>query len=109
MANTYKNAQLNLTTTSRTTLYTCPAATTGLVNTLHISNVDGTDDFSIDVEVYDSSAATYYYILYQGVVPPGAALNALDKPIVLEASDSIPMTASAVSGLHTIGSIMEIT
>ena len=38
---------------TNTTLYTCPAATTTVVHAVYISNVDGTNDATVDVLVTD--------------------------------------------------------
>ena len=54
MANTFKNAGVAI-GTSNTTLYTCPASTTTVVHAVYISNVDGTNDATVDLLVTDNS------------------------------------------------------
>ena len=38
MANIYKNAMFDLTTTNKTTVYTCPTARTALVKSIQVTN-----------------------------------------------------------------------
>ena len=54
MANTFKNAATG-SNTALTPVYTCPAATTGVVHAIYLSNVDGTNDATIDVAVSGSA------------------------------------------------------
>jgi len=51
MANTFKNAGIAI-GTSRTTLYTCPAATQTVIHALYISNVDGVNDADVTVVLH---------------------------------------------------------
>ena len=44
MANVYKNAKLDLTTTDVTTLYTCPAAKTAVFKSILVSEDSGNAD-----------------------------------------------------------------
>ena len=56
MANTFTSAA----TGSRTdllALYTCPAATTSIIHAIYLSNVDGTNDATVNVAV--SGSATF--------------------------------------------------
>ena len=39
MANLYKNAMFDLTTTNKTTVYTCPTDRTALVKTIQVTNI----------------------------------------------------------------------
>ena len=57
MANTFKSAATG-STTNVTTLYTCPAATTGVVHAIYLSNVDGENDATVNVSVSGSSFLT---------------------------------------------------
>ena len=54
MANTFKSAA----TGSRTdllTLYTCPAATTAVVHAIYLSNVDGSNDATVNIAISGSA------------------------------------------------------
>ena len=48
MANVFKNAGVAI-GTSATTIYTAPANTTGVIHAIYISNVDGTNDATVDI------------------------------------------------------------
>ena len=108
MASSFKNAAVNLTTTSRTDLYTTPASTTAVVHNLTIANTDGVVSANITIEFYDSSTTTYYKLAHLVPVPAGATLI-FDKPINLETGDKISLTASVANDLSGFASIMQIT
>jgi len=107
VANTFKNAGVQI-STSRTTLYTCPSSTQAVIHALYISNVDGTNDVDVDIEVTVDGGSTYRYIGKTIPVPADSTL-VLDKPINLEASDILAITASAASDVEAVCSILEIT
>ena len=50
MANTFKSAATG-SNTELTPFYTCPAATTAVVHAVYLSNVDGTNDATIDLSL----------------------------------------------------------
>ena len=107
MANTFKNAGVAVGTTA-TTLYTCPASTDGIIHALYISNIDGTNSADVDVEVSVDGGSTFYYVGKTLPVPADSTLI-LDKPINLEASDVIRLTANATGDLQAFASVLEIT
>lgn len=106
MANTFKNAGMAI-GTSRTTLYTTPANTQSVIHALYISNVDGTNDADVTVEVTTDGGTTYFHIAKTVPVPADATLL-MDKPINLEAGDIIALTASVAGDLEVFASILEI-
>ena len=107
MANAFKNAGAAI-GTSRTDVYTCPAATEAVVHAVYLSNVDGVNSVDATVEVYDSSATAYYHIGKTLPVPADSTL-VLDKPVNLQASDKLTVTASGASDLECFISVLEIT
>mgnify|MGYP005668885221 CR=1 FL=1 len=50
MANIFKNAGIEV-LAARTTLYTCPVASTAVLHALYLSNVDGTSPVDADIEI----------------------------------------------------------
>lgn len=108
MASSFKNAAVELAGTSRTDLYTTPAATTAVMHNLTITNIDGVNSADITIEFYDSSATTYFKLAYLVPVPAGSTLI-FDKPINLETGDKVSLTASAGGDLSGYASIMQIT
>lgn len=107
MANTFKNAGIAVGATA-TTLYTCPAATEGIIHALYVSNVDGANAATVNIEVSIDGGTTFRHIAKTLNVPADETI-VLDKPINLEASDVIRLTASAASDLEAFASILEIT
>ena len=107
MANSFKNASKAVGNTN-TTLYTCPASTTAVIHAVFISNVDGTNDATIDVLVTDNSAGSDFYIMKTVNVPADSSL-VIEKPINLEAADILKVKASVAGDLEAFASVLEMT
>lgn len=110
MANTFKNAYLDVTSSAQD-LYTAPAATTSIVLTLRVTNVDGASQDDVTVEVIDSDTTTKAIIASTLAVPADSSVEiAGTSKIVLEAGDKIQVTGVAASGdLEVFASILEIS
>ena len=76
------------------------------VNALIISNVDGTNNQTVNVDLFRSSVA--YHLAKTIIIPPDASLDVLSKPIYLEEGDSIRLTAGGDSDLEAVCSYEEI-
>lgn len=89
-------------TTSATAIVTNSAASNTVlkVNALYVSNVDGTNNAEITVDLFRSSVA--YRIAFTVVVPADAVLDVLSKAIYLEEGDSLRLTANANSDLEAV-------
>jgi hypothetical protein len=109
MANTFKNAYLDVTNSAQT-VYTCPGSTTAIVLTLRITNVDGTADDTIIADVVDGTSGSAK-IAHTITVPADSSLElAGTSKIVLEAGDKIDLTGGAASGdLEAFVSVLEIS
>jgi len=77
------------------------------VNALYVSNVDGTDNAEINVDIFRSSVA--YHIGKTIVVPADATLDVISKAVYLEEGDSLRLTANAASDLEAVCSYEEIS
>ena len=77
------------------------------INALYVSNVDGTNNADLNVDIYRSSTA--YHIAKTVVVPADATLDVISKSIYLEEGDSLRLTASANSDLEAVCSYEEIS
>ena len=109
MAETFKNFKGAI-GTSAEVVYTCPAATTAIVLTIQITNIDGVNEADASVSWIDSSDSNAETYLIKAVpVPAGSALGMLSGKLVLEAGDSIKALASADSDLVISGSVLEIS
>ena len=108
MANIFKNAATG-SNTALTPVYTCPASTSGVVHAIYLSNVDGTNDATVNVAV---SGSTYFndrrYLLKTVDVPADSTI-VIEKPINLGAGDKLETQASAYGDIEVFVSILEIT
>lgn len=109
MAETFKNAYLDVTNSAQT-VYTAPASTTSIVISLRVTNVDGTADDTITADVIDGTSGNSR-IANTMSVPADTSLElAGTSKIVLETGDKIDLTGGAASGdLEAFVSILEIT
>ena len=96
-------------TTSATAIVTNSAASGKVfkVNALYVSNVDGTNNADVNVDLYRSSTA--YHIAKTVNVPADATLDIISKAIYLEEGDSLRLTANANSDLEAVCSYEEIS
>ena len=108
MANTFKSAASGSTTTIQT-LYTCPAATSGVVHAIYLSNVDGTNDATISVAVSGSANFTTRRFILKTVDVTADSTVVIEKPINLGAGDKLETQASANGDIDVFASILEIT
>ena len=77
------------------------------INALYVSNVDGTNNADINVDVYRSSTA--YHIAKTVTVPADATLDVISKAIYLEEGDSLRLTANVASDLEAVCSYEELS
>ena len=88
-----------------TTVITNPSSSSQLwkVNTLVISNINGSTAATVTVGVL-KAGATAYRLAYTVSVPAGASLVILDRTtqIYLEENDTLQATASAASYLEAV-------
>jgi len=77
------------------------------VNALYISNIDGTNSATVNVDLYRSSTA--YHVAKTVAVPADTTLDVISKPLYLEEGDAIRLTASAASDLEAVCSYEEIS
>lgn len=103
-----KTAVLVVTTTA-TAIVTNSAASGKVlkVDELLVTNVNGTANATVNVDVYRSSTA--YRIAYLMTVPAGATLDIISNRIYLEEGDSLRLTASANSYLEAVASYEDIS
>ena len=77
------------------------------LNALYVSNVDGINPASVNVDIFRSSVA--YRIANTITVPADATLDIITKAVYLEEGDSLRLTASANGDLEAICSYEEIS
>ena len=107
---TGKTAVANVTTSATAIIENTAASGKILkINTLIISNVDGTDSADISVDFFRSSVATH--IAKTISVPGDSSFTAIEKSnsIYLEEGDAIRVTASVNGDLQVLCSYEEIS
>ena len=77
------------------------------VNALYISNVDGVNLATINIDIFGSSTA--YHIMKTVSVPADSTIDVLSKAIYLEEGDALRLTASAASDIEAVCSYEEIS
>ena len=108
MANTFKSAA----TGSRTdllTMYTCPGATTAVVHAIYLSNVDGTNDATVNVSISGSANFNTRRYILKTIDVPADSTVVVEKPINLGAGDKLETQASANDDIDVFASILEMT
>ena len=106
MANSFRNKKVDLTSTSVTTLYTVPSATTGVIKSILVSEDSGNAD-TITVTITDTSDAVFS-LFKSKTISANATAELLTGPLVLEESEVLKVTAATANRLHVVVSVLEI-
>jgi len=106
MANNYKNAKVDLTTTNVTTLYTTPSATTTLIKSILVSEDSGNAD-TITVTITDASAAVFSLFKVKAI-GANTTVELLTQPLTVQEDEIIKVTAATANRLHVVASYMEL-
>jgi len=118
LADTYKNAGVDMTTTGPTTIYTVPTTnqgalppvfpTTAIIKSIIICN-DSANTTEYTIEWTDSSASATYKLTSDKTIATDTTYEVLLQPLVLEESDLIKITANAANEIHITMSFLETT
>ena len=106
MANIYLNAKKDLTTSTVTTLYTVPSATTGVIKSILVSEDSGNAD-TITVTITDTSDNVFSLFKTKSI-SANATAELLTGPLVLQESEVLKVTAATANRLHVVASVLEI-
>ncbi len=106
MANTFVNKKKDLTSTSATTLYTVPTATTAVVKSILVSEDSGNAD-TITVTITDTDDAVFS-LFKTKAISANATSELLSQPLVVQESEIVKVTAAAANRLHVVLSALEI-
>mgnify|MGYP003145502978 FL=1 len=106
MANIYKNAGFNLSTTNLTTVYTVPTDRTAIVKSIQINN-DDSSAIQVEISVTDSSASTTYKVYHKDLAADTTD-NGVVAPLVLESGDIVKIQAASANKIEGIISYLEI-
>ena len=106
MANNYKNSKVDLTSTSITTLYTCPASTTAIMKSILVSDDSGSGD---TITLTITSGSDVFSMYKVKAVGANGTVELLTAPLVVQASEILKVTAATANRLHVVASYLEIT
>ena len=106
MANIYRNAKVDLTTTAATTLYTVPSDSRAIVKSILVSDDSGSGD-SITVTITDASS-NVFSLFKSKTVGTNATEQLLSEPLILQESEILKVTATTADRLHVVASILEL-
>ena len=106
MANTFVNKKKDLTTTSATTIYTIPSATTSIIKSILVSEDSGNAD-TITITITDTSDAVFS-LFKTKAISANATTELLTAPLVLEESEVLKVTAATANRLHVVLSALEV-
>jgi hypothetical protein len=106
LANTFVNKKKDLTSTSATTLYTVPTATTAVIKSILVSDDSGSGD-TITVTITDTDDAVFSLFNVKSISSNGTS-ELLSAPLVVAESEIIKVTAATANRLHVVLSALEI-
>ena len=106
MSNAFVNKKVDLTSTSATTIYTVPTATTAVIKSILVSEDSGNAD---TITLTLTSGSDVYSICKTKSIGANGTTELLTAPLVVQASEILKVTAATANRLHVIASILEIT
>ena len=106
MANTFINKKVDLTTTSATTLYTVPSATTAIIKSIIVSEDSGNAD-TLTITITDTADAVFS-LFKTKAIGANATVELLTAPLVMQESEVLKVTAATANRLHVVLSALEV-
>ena len=106
MANTFVNKKADLTSTSATTLYTVPTATTAVIKSIIVSEDSGNAD-TITVTITDTDDAVFS-LFKTKAISANATSELLSAPLVAQESEIVKVNAATANRIHVVLSALEI-
>ena len=109
MANIYKNAKLDLTTTAATTLYTVPSNSRAIVKSLLVCDDSGSGStLTVDLFNGDPASADKFTLFKTKTLTASETLQFLTEPLIMEENEVLQVTATDANRLLVVSSILEI-
>jgi hypothetical protein len=105
LANSFVNKKVDLTTTSATTLYTVPDATTAIIKSIIVSEDSGNAD-TITVTITDTADAVFSLFKTKSI-SANATTELLTAPLVLQQNEVLKVTAATANRLHVVLSALQ--
>lgn len=105
MANRYKNANFDLTTTDVTDIYTCPSNSRAIIQNIHVANI-GAGNTEIKAFIDDDSASRSFQFA-EHTVNAGNSKSVSDGAVILEENDKLQLQAASADIFEGTVSILE--
>ena len=106
MANIYKNAKVDLSTTDNTTVYTAPSDSRAVIKSILISEDAGS---GTTVTLTLTNAASAVFNLFKDkAIASKATTELLTHPLILQENEVLKAQAADANELHIVASILEI-
>ena len=106
MANIFRNAKVDLSTTNNTTVYTTPGNSRAIIKNILVSEDSGNAD-SITLTITDASS-NVFSLFKTKTIATLTTTELLTNPLVMEESEILKVQAADANELHVIASILEI-
>jgi hypothetical protein len=106
MANIYKNAQFDLTTTAATDVYTVPSNSRAIIQNIHMANI-GAGNVVVHAHIYDNSATTQYTFA-KHTIAANNSQSVSDGSVVLEENDILRVQSDSANDIEGTCAILEI-
>jgi len=109
MANIYKNAKLDLTTNTVTTLYTVPSNSRAIVKSILVCD-DTNNGSDITVTLYpgDPGAGGGIVLFKNKAIAGNATEQLISQPLIMQENEVLEVVAADANRLHITASILEI-
>jgi len=106
VANIYKNAQFDLTTTNATDVYTVPSNSRAIIQNIHMANI-GSGNVVVHAHIYDSSVTTQFTFA-KHTIAANESQSVSDGTVILEENDILRVQAASANDIEGTVSILEI-
>ena len=106
MANIYKNAKVELSTTDNTTIYTAPSDSRAIIKSIIVSE-DAGSGTTVTLTITNAAAAVVNLFKAKAIASK-ATTELLTHPLILEENEVLKAQAADANELHVIASILEI-
>lgn len=102
----FKNAKVSGAATTGTNLYTVPSGKYASIHSIYVTNRYNLEDLYVNIEIVNGSDS--YFIAY--LYPVQANIGAVfERPINLEDSEVLKVTASRADSLDVVANVLEFT
>ena len=106
MANVYKNAKVDFTTTDNTTVYTTPSDSRAIIKNIVVSDDSGNGD-SITMTITDANSAIFSLFKTKAIAA-NATTEMISQPIILLENEILKAQAATADRLHVILSMLQM-